>query len=314
MGRPLFRTRSGRAYNSSIEEFLASRTATSLRGKVDLILTSPPFPLLHPKKYGNRVGDDYLEWITSLAAGLTPMLRASGSLVIEIGNSWDRGQPTMSTYPIRSLLGIADRCNLNVCQQFVWHNSAKLPGPAEWVTKRRVRVTDSFTHIWWYSPSTNPKANNRNVLVPYSEGMKSLLSRGTYNSGARPSGHTISDRGFLTDNSGAIPRSFLDEDAIRNDEQMTASSSLVCSNTATDKNYVQWCRSEGLQPHPATMPAALCSFFIKFLTEPGDLVLDPFAGSCTTGRVASDLGRNWICVEPNTDYLRGAQGRFKDVS
>ncbi len=47
------------------------------------------------------------------------------------------------------------------------------------------------------------------------------------------------------------------------------------------------------------------------LTNRGDTVVDPFAGSCTTGEAAELMGREWLCVEQNEEYLKGAEGRFK---
>ncbi|MGH9795239.1 MAG: DNA methyltransferase [Candidatus Acidiferrales bacterium] len=47
------------------------------------------------------------------------------------------------------------------------------------------------------------------------------------------------------------------------------------------------------------------------LTDPGDLVVDPFAGSCVTGEVCERLGRRWICLELVEQYLQGALGRFQ---
>jgi site-specific DNA-methyltransferase (cytosine-N4-specific) len=82
------------------------------------------------------------------------------------------------------------------------------------------------------------------------------------------------------------------------------------ANTAVDSNYRNWCKSKDIEMHPARMPIGLADFFIKFLTTPDDLVLDPFGGSCTTGRSAESLARNWICVEQNSEYLLGAKGRF----
>ena len=58
------------------------------------------------------------------------------------------------------------------------------------------------------------------------------------------------------------------------------------------------------------MPSGLAEFFIKFLTKPKKLVLDPFAGSNTTGAVAENLGRRWLAIEPNESYLEGSRGRF----
>jgi site-specific DNA-methyltransferase (cytosine-N4-specific) len=292
--KSVFTTKWGNAYNCNIENFLGTEIAKSLEGKVQLIFTSPPFPLVAPKKYGNLVGLEYLEWMESISRDLIKLLKPNGSLVIEIGNCWDKGSPTMSLLPLKTLMTIAETNELKVCQQFVWHNTAKLPGPATWVNVKRERVTDSFTHIWWFSKSEHPKANNRRVLTPYKDGMRKLLKNQKYNSGNRASGHKISEQGFLKQNKGAIP-----------------SSAILMANTAIDKEYAEWCRSKNLELHPARMPIGLADFFIKFLTTPGDLVLDPFGGSCTTGKSAENLNRKWICVEANKDYLKGAKGRFQ---
>jgi len=293
--KKIFATKYGTAYNSSIEDFLDSKEGKSLQGKVQLIFTSPPFPLVIPKKYGNKIGEDYLNWMASLAPKLTKLLKPNGSMVIEIGNAWDKGVSTMSTLPLKTLMAVADSANLKICQQLIWNNPSKLPGPAFWVNIKRERVTDSFTHIWWYSKSEHPKANNRNVLQPYKAGMEKLIARQSYNSGARPSGHQVSKEGFLTHNGGSIPQSVLNY-----------------SNTGTDKEYRDWCKEKDVPMHPARMPISVADFFIKFLTDPKDLVLDPFGGSCTTGKSAENLKRRWICIEREKDYLLGSQGRFQN--
>jgi site-specific DNA-methyltransferase (cytosine-N4-specific) len=239
-------------------------------------------------------GTEYLNWISDLSVGLAELLTEDGSMVIEIGNAWDKKSPTMSTLPLETLISVAKSAELNICQQMVWNNPGKLPGPAYWVNVLRERVTDSFTHIWWYSKTERPKANNRNVLQPYKPGMEKLIARQTYNSGERPSGHKVSEKGFLTHNGGSIPQSVLNY-----------------ANTGTDNQYRDWCKSKDLPMHPARMPITVADFFIKFLTDPKDLVLDPFGGSCTTGKSAENLSRRWVCVEQEKDYLNGAKGRFQ---
>jgi site-specific DNA-methyltransferase (cytosine-N4-specific) len=293
---PFFSTPKGQAYLCSIEDFLNSKKAASLKGKVNLILTSPPYPLVIPKKYGNMKGTEYLNWMSELSVGLAELLTEDGSMVVEIGNAWTPKSPTMSTLPVETLISIGKSADLNVCQQLIWNNPSKLPGPAFWVNIKRERVTDSFTHIWWYSKSEHPKANNRNVLQPYKPGMEKLIARQSYNSGARPSGHRVSKEGFLTHNGGSIPHSVLNY-----------------SNTGTDNEYRDWCKENDVPMHPARMPITVADFFIKFLTDPKDLVLDPFGGSCTTGKSAENLKRRWICVEREQDYLFGAKGRFQNL-
>jgi site-specific DNA-methyltransferase (cytosine-N4-specific) len=291
-----FQTTKGRAYLSSIEDFLKSPNAKKLKGKVNLIFTSPPYPLVVPKKYGNKQGEEYLNWIAEISIGLSSLLTKNGSLVVEIGNAWQKGSPIMSILPIETLIAISKQTNLKICQQFVWHNPGKLPGPATWVNVKRERITDSYTHIWWYSNSEHPKADNRNVLTPYTKAMEKLIKTKKYNHGERPSGHKISKTGFLSNNGGAIPRS-----------------TLIFSNTGSDKEYRDWCIKKKISQHPARMPIDLAEFFIKFLTDKNDLVLDPFGGSCTTGKAAENNGRKWICIEQNKDYLIGGKGRFKSI-
>jgi len=291
---PFFETKKGRAFNLTIEEFLNSAQGKSIRGKVDLILTSPPYPLVVPKKYGNLQGQEYLEWIQSLAPLFGDLLTDTGSLVMEIGNAWNPKSPTMSTLPLETLMAVAKAGKLHICQQMIWHNPGKLPGPATWVNVKRERITDSYTHIWWFSRTEFPKADNRKVLLPYTESMKKLIKTRKYNHGQRPSGHKISKEGFLGDKGGSIARS-----------------TLIYSNTGSDPKYREWCEKMNVPKHPARMPISLADFFINFLTSKNDLVLDPFGGSCTTGRSAETLGRRWICVEPKKEYLIGARGRFR---
>lgn len=288
-----YSTQHGSAYLSTIEQFLESKDSQKYRGKIDLILTSPPFALTSPKAYGNRKGEDYKNWLVELAPRLADLLSPEGSMVIEIGNNWNPKSPTMSTIALETLIDIAKNSDLHVCQQFICHNTARLPSPATWVNVKRIRVKDSYTHVWWYSKTEYPKADNRRVLQPYTKAMEALLERQSYNAGTRPSGHTISETSFLSDNGGSIPPSM-----------------LQFSGTPHDRGYQKWCKQHEIKAHPARMQKGLAEFFIKFCTDPDDLVFDPFGGSNTTGQEAERLGRSWLITEPNHDYLFGSIGRF----
>lgn len=292
-----YRTDDGVMYRASVEQLLNSPYGNDLRGRVNLIFTSPPFPLNRKKKYGNHTGEKYLEWIAGLAPRLADLLTPDGSIVMEIGNAWEPGKPVMSTLPMMTLLRFLEAGGLNLCQQFVCHNPTRLPTPVQWVNIKRVRVKDSFTQIWWMSPNENPKANNRNVVTEYSERMKQLLLRGSYNSGRRPSGHHIGKTSFLTNNGGAIP-----------------SNVLTIANTTSSDPYRKYCREHGLDAHPAPMQPELVRFFVKMLTDAGDLVFDPFGGSNSTGAVAEQLDRWWVSVEPNELYVESSRGRFPDLA
>lgn len=63
--------------------------------------------------------------------------------------------------------------------------------------------------------------------------------------------------------------------------------------------------------HPCRFPVELPSFFIKLLTQPGQIVLDPFAGTCTSAVAAEKLGRQWIMVELDPEYAMILPDRLK---
>jgi site-specific DNA-methyltransferase (cytosine-N4-specific) len=300
LGRPpdsaAYRTSRGVFFHGDTKEVLKSRSLRRYRGLVDLIFTSPPFPLNRKKKYGNLNGQEYIDWLCSFGPEFKSMLSDSGSIVIEIGNSWEKGAPVMSTLGLKALLQFQEENDLYLCQEFIWHNPARLPSPAQWVNVERVRVKDGFTRLWWLSKTPRPKANNKNVLIEYSKSMQKLLKAGEYNSGKRISEHKIGEKSFLENHGGSI-----------------SSSVLTYPNTASNDQYVDYCRRRGLTPHPARMPPKLAEFFIKFLTDKNDLVLDPFGGSNTTGQAAENLDRYWLAIEANDEYIYGSKGRFSKV-
>jgi site-specific DNA-methyltransferase (cytosine-N4-specific) len=297
-------------FHGLTEEALRSGKLSAWKGQVQLIFTSPPFPLQREKKYGNLTGESYSDWLAAYAPLWCEYLAPNGSIVIEVGNGWNQGTPTMSTTSLRALLAFQEAANLHLCQEFICFNPARLPTPAEWVTVRRVRVKDSFTRVWWLSPTPHPKADNRKVLTSYSDSMKKLLTRGTYNGGKRPSEHQVGDKSFLTNNGGAIPPNVLVPPL---SEQLPLEV-LPIANTNSRDHYRRKCKELGQISHPAVMPEALIEFFVHFLTDEQDIVMDPFAGSNTTGSVAERLKRRWLSVEASAAYVESSKLRFEEVS
>lgn len=288
----------GVCYQGLAENVLGSESLEhQYHKKVDLIFTSPPYPLNNKKRYGNLQGQEYVDWLASFASIFRKFLKPNGSIVIEVGNAWESGRPVMSTLALEALLTFRKAGDFQLCQQFVYYNPARLPTPAQWVNVKRTRVKDSFTNLWWMALTDNPEADNRRVLKEYSSSMQRLLRTQKYNAGKRPSEHNIGKTSFLTDNKGAIP-----------------SNVITAVNTHSSNDYLNYCRLHNLPRHPARMPADVAKFFIKFLTKPGDVVLDPFAGSNTTGAAAEQLERKWIAIEPKRDYVIGSQGRFTPLS
>ena len=258
---------------------------------VNLILTSPPFALTRQKEYGNKLEQEYIDWFMQFSKEFYRLLTPNGSLVIDLGGAYLPGHPTRSIYQYELLVRLCREQNFFLAQEFFHYNPARLPTPAEWVTVRRIRVKDSVNVVWWLSKTENPKSDNRKVLKPYSESMKTLLKNG-YKAKMRPSGHDISEK-FGNNNGGAIPPNLLE-----------------LANTESNSYYMKRCKELDLKPHPARFPKDFADFFIKFTTSENDLVLDPFAGSNTTGYAAELLQRKWIAIEISEPYLECSKIRF----
>lgn len=286
----LYQTSLGRAVVSRSEDYLPSVPDSS----VDLVFTSPPFALLREKAYGNLDQRAWVDWLVSFGPAVRRVLKDTGSFVLDLGGSYQRGVPVRSLCNYRVLLRLCDECGFFLAEEFFWHNPCKLPSPIEWVNKRKVRAKDSVNVLWWLSKTEHPKADVRKVLTPYSARMLRLLAdpENDLQPKERPSGHDIS-REFATDNGGAIP-----------------SNLLRYPNTESNSLYLRLCKRFGLRPHPARFPEALPEFFLRFLTDPGDLVVDLFAGSNTTGFTAERLGRRWLALECEREYVVASMCRF----
>jgi site-specific DNA-methyltransferase (cytosine-N4-specific) len=260
---------------------------------LDLVVTSPPFALRREKEYGNESPEDYGDWFRQFADKVYDILDPSGSFVVDIGGGWQDGKPVRSLYQFELLTDLAGSDGpFHLAQDFYWHNPAKLPTPAQWVTIERIRVTDSVNHVWWLSKTERPKADNRRVLRDYSDAMETFVENG-FDGDQRPSGHGLSGKFSDPTEDGSIPPNFLE-----------------IANTASNTHYLRACRMFNIDPHPARFPRQLPAFFIRLLTEPGDTVLDIFAGSNTTGAMAEQLGRKWLAFEQEVQYLHSSQLRF----
>ena len=292
LATPVYVTRNGACHAGDSLNLLQALPSDC----VDLVVTSPPFALLRKKSYGNKDQADYVDWLCTFGTEVRRVLRETGSFVLDLGGAYRRGVPVRSLHQYRVLLKLCDEVGYHLAEEFFWHNPAKLPSPIEWVNKRKLRVKDSVDTVWWLSKSEWPKADVRKIVVPYSQRMKTLLKDPDrfYKPKVRPSGHDIGNA-FKSGNGGAIPPNL-----------------LQIPNTESNSSYLRLSRLVGAKHHPARFPLALPAFFVKFLTDPGDIVLDIFAGSNTTGRAAEDLHRRWIAMELDEDYAAGSALRFME--
>ncbi len=261
---------------------------------VNLVITSPPFALQRKKEYGNLDQHDYIDWFLQFGRIVHRKLRKDGSFVVDFGGAYMKGVPVRTLYNFRVLIRMVDEVGFFLAEDFYWFNPSKLPSPIEWVNKRKIRVKDSVNTVWWFSKTEWPKADITNVLAPYSDRMKKLIENPDkyYKPQLRPSGHDIGT-GFAKDNGGSIPPNL-----------------LQIPNSESSGQYLTGCKLADVKRHPARFPAKLPEFFIKMLTEPGDLVVDIFGGSNTTGQVAQAEDRRWMTFEAVPEYVAASAFRF----
>jgi hypothetical protein len=315
MNKILYQTKLGKYLVGDSKQIIEKGLLNQYNGKVQLILFSPPFPLNAKKKYGNRLGEEYKKWLSNLAPLFTKLLKKDGSIVMEMGNAWEPKRPVQALLSMESLIAFLNnpKADLRLCQEFICYNPSRLPSPAQWVTINRIRTIDSYTHVWWMAKSDFPKADNRKVLRPYSRSMLKLLKRKKYNAGMRPSQHSISEKGFLADNKGSIMHNVLELEQMDEKRELRLPENMFSfANTNSNDFFSNECRKKKIPIHPARMPISLASFFIEFLTEPDDIVFDPFAGTNTTGYCAEKLKRKWLAVEIDGKYGKQSIIRFKE--
>lgn len=288
--KPAYFNENGAAYGGDSRELLRKLPDDS----VNLVITSPPFALQRKKEYGNKEQHEYIDWLSEFAALVYQKLRDDGSFVVDLGGAYEKGVPVRSLYNYRVPISFCDDIGFFLAEDFYWYNPSKLPSPIEWVNKRKMRAKDSVNTVWWFSKTQFPKANVTKVLTPYGDRMKKLLEDPDkfYKPKVRPSGHDTG-KAFAKDNGGAIP-----------------SNLLQISNTESNGQYMDGCKAVSVKQHPARFPAKLPEFFIRFLTDPGDLVVDIFAGSNTSGQVAEVENRLWLSFEEQLDYLAASAFRF----
>ncbi len=287
---PAYYTSFGSAYIGDSLDLLNELQDNSL----NLVITSPPFALLREKEYGNKSQIEYLDWLAEFAKLVFRKLKEDGSFVLDVGGAYQKGLPVRSLYNFKIPIIFCEKIGFYLAEDFYWFNPSKLPSPIEWVNKRKIRAKDSVNNVWWFSKTPNPKSDITKVLTPYSDRMQKLLENPEkfYTPKLRPSGHDIG-KSFGSDNGGAIP-----------------SNLLQIPNSESNGNYQAACKKLDIKTHPARFPAKLPEFFINMLTDPGDIVLDIFAGSNTTGFVAEQLNRKWIAFDNSPEYVAMSIFRF----
>ncbi len=272
-----------------------------LQEPVHLLFTSPPYLLKKARDYGNPANES--EFVDFIVAAIEPVMRhlaPGGSVCINLGqDAFVKGTPARSVFLERVTLALHDRLGLSLMDRSVWHNPSKPPGPTMWACRERVQLSSAFEFVLWFTNDPrHVRADNRRVLEPHSDRQRKLIAGGgehrhaQYGDGA----YTIRHGSFGHATPGRIPRNVM-------------TLGHACRDTQQMRRLAQ---ELGLPAHGATFPTRLPDFWIRFLTEPGDLVLDPFGGWGKTALAAQRLQRRWLIVDKVLDYLRVSGEMFQE--
>lgn len=273
-----------------------------LQEAIMLCVTSPPYPLREPRAYGNPSDQEYVDFICRALEPIIDQLAPGGSLAINLSNDiFLRRSPGRSLYRERLVLALCERFGLVKMDELIWHNPSKPPGPVQWASKRRVQLNTAWEPIYWFTNDPlRVKADNRRVLEAHTERHLKLITRGGEQRHAEfgDGAYRIKPGDYSKVTAGRIPRNV-----------------LTRGHTCPDNlRYRADARELEAPLHGAAQPLSIPDFLIRFLTEPGDLVVDPFGGTLKSGRAAESLGRRWLVTEWVLEYIRAAAVRFRDCT
>ena len=238
-------------------------------GRIDLIVTSPPYADQRASTYGGVHPDEYVDWFMPRAAQFARVLKPDGSLVVNIKEKVVDGQ--RHTYVLELILAMKKQGWLWT-EEYVWHKRNCFPG--KWPNRFR----DAWERCLHFTRQRQFKMNQDAVMVPIGDWARTRLKTlGT-------------------------------NDVVRHDSRVGNDFAKNISNwqgreRAYPTNVLHLATECGNKGHSAAFPQALPRWFIELFTDPGDTVLDPFAGSGTTLEAALALGRHAMGVELAPDYV-----------
>lgn len=246
--------------------------------QVDLIVTSPPYADARHKHYDSVHPDDYADWFLSFHEPFYKALKPTGSLVINIKDKVVDG--VRHRFVWRTIEALCDRGWFSI-EDYLWHKPNPMPG--HWPT----RLRDGWEYCFHLAKSKRPYFNADAVRQPVGNWAESRLKKLGNNDLSRH--NSVNDSGFGRDISKWVGKE-------------TVLPSNVLSLPLVGKN----------KGHPAVFPVGLPLFFIKLLSPEDGLVVDPFAGSGTTGIAALSTGRRSVLIDNNPLYYEEAIKRITD--
>jgi DNA modification methylase len=246
---------------------------------VDLIFTSPPYADQRKNTYGGVTPDEYVKWFLPKAKEFFRVLKPTGTFVLNIKERVVNGE--RHTYVIELILELRKQGWLWT-EEFIWHKKNSYPG--KWPNRFR----DNWERLLQFNKQRQFNMYQEAVMVPVGDWAKDRLSNLSNTDKQRDESRVGS--GFGKNISNWVGRN-----------KVYPNNVLHLATECSNRN------------HSAVFPIELPIWFIKLFTEPGDLVLDPFVGSGTTAVAAVQLGRDYLGVDTELEYIEVSKQRILDT-
>lgn len=243
---------------------------------IDLIFTSPPYADQRAKTYGGIKPDEYVNWFLPKSAQFKRVLKPTGTFILNIKERVVDGE--RHTYVLDLILKMREQGWLWT-EEFIWHKKNSYPG--KWPNRFR----DNWERLIQFNKKKNFSMYQETVMVPVGDWAKDRLSK-------------LSDTDKIRDESKA--GSGFGKNV----------SNWIGRNMVYPTNVLHMATETGNKNHSAVFPSDLPEWFIKLFTKPGDIVLDPFVGSGTTSFSALQLGRHFVGIDINAEYIQLANQRI----
>lgn len=271
----------------------------SLTENIAVCLTSPPYPLRKPRAYGNPAETEWVDWMCRALEPIVKRLLPGGSIALVLSNDlFEKGQPSRSLYRERFTIEMSRRFSMSLMDTVIWANNSKAPGPCQWASLQRMQLNTGYEPVLIFcNDPLKSFADNRRVLEPHTETHRRLIaSGGEQRARVNSDGaYRVKVGAYGTPTAGRIPKNVLH----------------MGHSCADQLRMRKLARSAGLPLHGATFPLALAMFLVRYLSRPGDLVVDPFGGTMTTAKACEMLGRLWLSCELMAEYVMAGRFRFE---
>ena len=280
----------------------ANRVFERWNEPIFLCLTSPPYPIQRARAYGGVTEGEYTDFISKIIEPIVRNLAPGGNIAINLSNDvFSQGSPARSLYLEKLTISLCERFGLHLMDRLIWENPNKPPGPIQWASLQRKQLNVSYEPVLWFcNDPARCIADNRRILEPHSAQHARLIANGG-EARARinsDGAYRVREGAYSNPTEGRIPKNIL----------------RVSSNCASQRSYKREATALGLTAHGAPMPLELARKLIRFLSDVGQMVVDPCAGSLTIPLAAEQEDRTWAATDIVYDYIRGGAERFRECS